>query len=275
MNIVIPMAGEGQRFIDVGYKVSKPAILTTSRRTGKNVPMVACAVMDLPGVLIEGGNVIFIERLFHRETGVENEIKKCYPKAAFMVADKLTEGQACTCLLAKKWIDNEEQLLIAGCDNGMVFDKDKFMDMTSQCDVLAFTYRHNQSVLKNPDAYGWVMADESTKKITDLSIKKAISNNPLEDYAIVATFWFKHGSDFVQAAEKMIIENDRINNEFYVDQVMKHCIELGLDTRVFEIDRYIGWGTPEDYEEYQATIRYWSEFTASKKFLAESNNNVY
>lgn len=67
----------------------------------------------------------------------------------------------------------------------------------------------------------------------------------------------------------MIAENDRINNEFYVDQVMKHCLELGMDVRVFEIERYIGWGTPKDYEEYQATIRYWKEFTDSQDLFRE------
>ena len=70
-----------------------------------------------------------------------------------------------------------------------------------------------------------------------------------------------------EAAEKMIAENDRINNEFYVDEVMKHCLELGMDVRVFEIERYIGWGTPNDYEQYEATIKYWREFTASEGFI--------
>ena len=48
---------------------------------------------------------------------------------------------------------------------------------------------------------------------------------------------------------------------------MKHCLELGMDARVFDIERYIGWGTPKDYEEYQATIRYWKEFTDSQGFI--------
>ena len=108
---------------------------------------------------------------------------------------------------------------------------------------------------------------EESVNISDIYIIKAISDTPMEDHAIVATFWFKHGKDFIRASEKMIAENDRINNEFYVDQVMKHCLELGMDARVFEIERYIGWGTPKDYEEYQATIRYWKEFTDSQGFI--------
>lgn len=268
MNIIIPMAGAGQRFADEGYKISKPAIPTIDRKTGKEYPMVVCATMDLPGVKVDGSNVTYIDRNFHKDNGVEGAIKEHFPDAKFITIDKLTEGQACTCLLAKDSINSEEELLIAGCDNGMVINQEKFEKMTQECDVLAFTYRHNQAVLKNPDAYGWMIVDnEETGKISDISIKKAISDTPMEDHAIVATFWFKHGKDFIRASEKMIAENDRINNEFYVDQVMKHCLELGMDARVFEIERYIGWGTPKDYEEYQATIRYWKEFTDSQGFI--------
>ena len=57
MNILIPMAGAGQRFVDAGYTVHKPAILTIDRRTGREIPMVVCATKDLPGVLQDGSNV--------------------------------------------------------------------------------------------------------------------------------------------------------------------------------------------------------------------------
>lgn len=268
MNIIIPMAGAGQRFRDEGYKISKPAIPTTDTRTGKDFPMVVCATKDLPGVKEDGSNVIYIDRSFHKADGVEDAIKEHFPKAKFITVEKLTEGQACTCLLAKDVINNEEPLLVAGCDNGMVIDQNKFDRMIKECDVLAFTYRHNQAVLDKPDAYGWMIVDdEESCKIAGISIKKAISDTPMENHAIVATFWFKRGSDFVKATEKMIAENDRVNNEFYVDQVMKHCLEIGLDARVFEIERYIGWGTPKDYEEYQATINYWKEYTDSVGFI--------
>ena len=107
-------------------------------------------------------------------------------------------------------------------------------------------------------------------EITGLSIKKAISDTPMNDHAIVATFWFKEGSIFVKSAEKMIQENDRINNEFYVDSVISHLLDLGYSAKVFEIDRYIGWGTPKDYEEYQNTIKYWKEFVKEdKNYLGE------
>lgn len=266
MNILIPMAGAGQRFADEGYQVHKPAIPTIDRRDGKEYPMVVCAVRDLPSVEQGGANVTFIDRTFHKRDGVECDILKYYPMASFITVEQLTEGQACTCLLAKEKIDQDEELLIAGCDNGMVMDDHRFWELTRECDVIVFTYRHNEGVLAKPDAHGWIKVDDGNK-ITGLSIKKAISDTPMEDHAIVAAFWFKHGSDFVRASEKMISENDRVNGEFYVDEVVRHAMEYGLDARVFEVDRYIGWGTPKDYEEYMATIRYWEGFVNSSRFL--------
>lgn len=268
MNIIIPMAGAGQRFADEGYKIHKPAIPTIDRRTGLEFPMVVCATMDLPNVLENGSNITYIDRTFHKNDGVEEEILKHYSKANFITIEDLTEGQASTCMLAKEKINNDEELLIAGCDNGMVMNNDKFNDLCNKCDVIVFTYRNNEAVLAKPDAYGWVKVDKNNK-IIGLSIKKAISDTPMNDHAIVATFWFKKGCMFVEATEKMISENDRVNGEFYVDQTIKHILDLGYDARVFEIDRYIGWGTPKDYEEYTNTIKYWREFICSKGFLGE------
>lgn len=143
MNIVIPMAGAGQRFVDGGYKTHKPSIPTIDRKTGTELPMVVCATIDLPNVLPDGSNVTYIDRVFHKNDGVEAEILKHYPKAEFITVENLTEGQACTCLLAKDKINNDEELLIAGCDNGMIMNNDKFNDLCKDCDVIVFTYRGN------------------------------------------------------------------------------------------------------------------------------------
>ncbi len=264
MNILIPMAGNGSRFSDAGYTVSKPAIPTYDKRTGKKLPMVVCATLDLPGVAMNGSNVIYVDRDFHKSDGTEERIRECFQDVRFITVDHLTEGQACTCMLAEEYINNSEELLIAGCDNGMEINTDKFIELCDQTDVIVFTYRHNKAVLNDPDAYGWMKVDEDNC-IIGVSIKKALSDTPMEDHAVVATFWFKRGSIFVEATNKMVAENDRIRNEFYVDQVVKHVLELGYKAKVFEIDRYIGWGTPEDYELYQKTFEYWNGFYRLEK----------
>lgn len=257
--ILIPMAGAGQRFADAGYKVHKPAIMTIDRETGEEKPMVVCATKDLPGVDSDGSNVIYVDRTFHKTDGVEDVICEHFPKATFITIDHLTEGQACTCMLAEELLDPEEPLLIAGCDNGMDINIEAFEELMKDCDCIVFTYRHNEAVLANPNAYGWMITDEDGN-ITGTSIKKAISDTPMEDPAVVATFWFKKAKVFLEATRKMIAENDRINQEFYVDQTAKHVLDLGYKAKIFDIDRYVGWGTPADYEAYQKTYQYFKEF---------------
>ncbi|MDD6810668.1 MAG: NTP transferase domain-containing protein [Lachnospiraceae bacterium] len=257
--ILIPMAGAGQRFADAGYQVHKPAIMTIDRETGEEKPMVVCATKDLPGVASDGSNVIYVDRTFHKTDGVEDTIHKYYPKATFITVDHLTEGQACTCMLAEEMLDPEEPLLIAGCDNGMDIDTEAFETLTKDCDCIVFTYRHNEAVLANPNAYGWMITDEEGN-ITGTSIKRAISDTPMEDPAVVATFWFRKAKVFLEATKKMIAENDRINGEFYVDQTAKHVLDLGYKAKIFDIERYVGWGTPADYEAYQKTWQYFKEF---------------
>lgn len=267
--ILIPMAGAGQRFADAGYTVHKPAIMTVDRTTGQEKPMVVCATKDLPGVAADGSNVIYVDRNFHQTDGVEDAIRAWYPQASFITVDHLTEGQACTCMLAEPYLDPEQPLLIAGCDNGMDIDRDAFDALTKECDCIVFTYRHNEAVLANPNAYGWMIAD-ADGNITGTSIKKAISDRPMEDPAVVATFWFRRAAVFIEATKKMIAENDRINGEFYVDQTVKHVLDLGYRAKIFDIDRYVGWGTPADYEGYQKTWNYFKAFLGDKNIFGEA-----
>jgi len=265
-SILIPMAGAGQRFTDAGYTVHKPAIQTFDRHDGTSKPMVVCATRDLPGVAGDGSNVIYVDRTFHKKDGVEDAIKAYYKKARFITIDHLTEGQACTCMLAQPYLNPEKPLLIAGCDNGMDIDREAFEQTKQECDCIVFTYRHNEAVLQNPNAYGWMITD-GEGNITGTSIKKAISDTPMEDPAVVATFWFKKAKVFLEATEKMIRENDRINGEFYVDQTVKHVLDLGYRAKIFDIDRYVGWGTPADFEGYQNTYAYFQGFLKERHGL--------
>lgn len=261
MNILIPMAGAGRRFFKSGYKKNKAVIPTIDRRTGIEKPMVICAVSDLPSVHSETTKIIFVDRDFHKSAGVEEEIYKYFQNSLFITVDHLTEGQACTCLLAKDLINNDDELLISACDNGIVFDENKYDTLKQEADVIAFTFTHNESSVNNPNAYGWVIVDnDNDMNCKGCSVKKAISENPENDHAIIATFWYRHGSDFVRAAEQMIEANDRINKEFYIDTVLNYNVSNGCRVKAFDVDKYIGWGTPNDYENYQNTIKYWTDF---------------
>lgn len=253
------MAGEGSRFKNEGYKTSKPLIPTTLLSTGEKVPMVIAASLSLPH--IDTSKVIYLLRSEHIKEGADQLISKHIKNPCFIEVKKLTDGQASTCLLAKDLVDLDKELFIAGCDNGMIFNLEKFLKLKDTCDIIVFTFRNHDQVLANPEAYGWVETIESESDIAkSVSVKKSISQKPMQDHAITSSFWFRRGRDFLECTEEMIACNDRINNEFYMDQVVKYALKNKLDVRVFEIDKYLGWGTPLDHQDYENSIKYWKGF---------------
>lgn len=252
MITLIPMAGEGSRFKAEGYTTPKPLIPVLGK------PMVVQAAESLP----VADDYIFICRAFHiSEYGIDQHLKAHYPEAKIITVDALTEGQASTCLLAKDLINNDQALAIGASDNGMQYDMAAFEAATKDADCLVFTFRNNVTVVPKPQQYGWVAVDQ-TGKATKVSVKVPISDNPIRDHAVVGAFWFRKGSLFVEAAEKMIARNRRVNNEFYVDECINELIEAGYNVRAFEVDKYVCWGTPNDLR----TFEYWEHFFRSENF---------
>ena len=262
LTLLVPMAGEGLRFKREGYKLPKPLVDISGK------PMVVRAVNDLP----QANKHIFLCNKDHIEQyKIDKTLKDNYPNTKIVKVDKLTEGQACTCLLAEEDVDMNKPLLISACDNGILSDMNKFINLVSnpKIDALIITFRNNYIVKRNPKAYGWVKIDKN-EKVVKVSCKMSISNNPLNDHAIVGSFYFKKAKYFFEGAKQMIKKNIRVNNEFYVDSVMNELIKNGLNIKIFEVDKYICWGSPSDLKTY----KYWQEYfnkiiTPYKKELDE------
>jgi len=234
------MAGEGQRFIDAGYKIPKPLINING------LPMVVRAAKSLPPADLW----IFICREDHiKNFGIDRELLKYFSDAIILSVDHLTEGQASTCLLAREYYHPDDQLTIGACDNSMSYDLQEFDHLIEKNDALIWIFRNNPAVLKNPKMYGWVSVNESGKA-TGVSCKEPISDDPIKDHAVVGTFSFKKAGYFLECADEMIRKSRKINNEYYLDVVLDECITNGHNVIPFEIDNYIGWGTATDLEEY-------------------------
>jgi len=246
MIALIPMAGAGSRFTEAGYAIPKPLLPMLGK------PMVVKAAEALP----ESDQYIFIVRDYQiADYQIDQHLKTHFPGCSIKVLDHLTEGQAVTCLQAKTEIDNNQPLCIGASDNGMIYDRGAFEAACMDADALIFTFRNNPAVLAKPTAYGWVRTS-AANVVEQVSVKVPISQKPMNDHAVVGTFWFREGRMFAEAAEHMISRNKRINNEFYVDECMNDLMELGYKVKVFEIEHYVCWGTPADYE----TFRYWEGF---------------
>jgi bifunctional N-acetylglucosamine-1-phosphate-uridyltransferase/glucosamine-1-phosphate-acetyltransferase GlmU-like protein len=245
---LIPLAGHGSRFTKAGYKDPKPLINISGK------PMIIQAAKSLPN----SENHIFVTLKDHLENyPLEKTLKNEYPDSKVIAINEVTKGQAITCSLGLKDSDMNTSLLIAATDNGMIYNKKKYQKLIEDenVDAIVFTFRHHVSSKNNPHMYGWVKTDKN-QNAKGVSVKLPISDNPYDDHAIVGTFYFKKLAYFNQALKSLLDKDIKVNGEYYVDSLIGEIIELGLNVKVFEIEDYIGWGTPDDYK----TFVYWQSF---------------
>ncbi|MEK3911516.1 sugar phosphate nucleotidyltransferase [Paenibacillus sp. FSL H7-0331] len=245
---LIPLAGAGSRFAKENYQEPKPLIQVSGK------PMIIQATETLPSA----DNYIFVCLKEHLEKyPLEEELKKQYPKCKIVVADHLTDGQARTCELGLNEIDLQVPLLIGACDNGMVWDIEKYESLLidSNVDAIVFSFRHHISSQLNPQMYGWIKVGNEDF-VESVSVKKPISDDPFNDHAVVGSFYFKKAQYFAEAIQRLFDQNIRVNGEFYVDSCINELIRMGLKVKVFELEEYVCWGTPNDLKTYE----YWQSF---------------
>lgn len=238
INIVVPMAGAGSRFVEAGYSVPKPFIDVVGATMIERV---------LDNVVMPGARYILIANREHYSKQSE-DVKRITRRylVEWLTVDKLTEGAACTVLLARDVINNVTPLLMANSDQlvgialaDYVADSD---DRGLDGSILTFCSDHPKW------SYAAVNEDGI---VTSVREKQVISR-----YATVGIYYYARGADFVRAADEMIAANDRYNNEFYTAPAYNYAIASGKKFGIYGIEesQMHGLGTPEDLETYLAYL---------------------
>jgi NDP-sugar pyrophosphorylase family protein len=255
LQIVVPMAGSGRRFADAGYKLPKPLLPVAG------VPMVVQAVRDLP----PAGKIVFVCHPDHvAQHQIDRVLAGYFPQSQVVLTPGLTEGQACSVRLAAPSLDMNEPVLVAACDNSHFYDRRQFETLTreSGLDAVIWTYRRDPRVLVRPEWYGWVRTT-AAGEVLSVSCKRPISENPIADHVISGCFWFRSAGLMIDGIDALVAANQRVNNEFYLDSVPNVLISQGRRVKVFEVQKYVGWGTPDDFEDFRRWQQYFTRLQAA------------
>ncbi len=237
INIVVPMAGRGSRFANAGYELPKPLIDVGGR------PMIDIVIDNIKAKLEH--RFIFLCLQEHLDKyDLEVHLKNKCPNCIVVPVKHVTEGAACTVLLAEKYIDNEDSLMIANSDQYVEgCNIDKYINSIGNADGLIMTMKAN-------DAKWSFIKYDNNKNVFLVKEKEVIS-----DEATVGIYNFAHGSDFVLYAKRMIEQNIRVNGEFYVAPVYNMFIEDGKKIVFYNVGNVesgmYGLGTPKDLELFK------------------------
>ena len=227
MNVLIPMAGAGSRFASAGYTFPKPLIEVNGK------PMIQVVTENLN---VEAHFIYIVQKEHYEKYNLKQLLSLISPGCDIVQVDGLTEGAACTTLLAKELINSDEPLLMA--------NSDQFVEWNSNESLYAFTADGVDGGIVTFRATHpkWSFA----KLGEDGFVTEVAEKNPISDIATVGIYYWKKGSDYVKYAEQMIEKNVRTNGEFYVCPVFNEAIGDGKKIRVKNIDKMWGIGTPED-----------------------------
>lgn len=264
LNIVIPMAGEGSRFKKAGYTVPKPFIPIGG------VPMIRHVIRNVTPV--ESHKFILIARHEHREY-LDKVIKTIPSPVEIVWLSEPTEGAACTVLKASQHFEKFSPLLIVNSDQlvrwnegrkvtkvnhnsspeGLFFkEQNDVQDLINDCRQKGASCSIATFNADNPKwSYARVERNQfGVEIVKEVAEKKVISNQ-----ATVGVYYWGSATWFVNCAEEMIENNERVNNEFYVCPVFNVHIRRTVFSPIitYPVAEMIGLGTPEDFEHYLRT----------------------
>ena len=234
INVVIPMAGLGSRFSNAGYEIPKPFIDVAGK------PMIERVLDNLTAPEVKFTLLARDEHISDYSHHVTS-IKQKY-NAEFFPISNLTQGPACTVLLARKLISDDTPLVIANSDQIIDIDFNHFIQ-----DARARNLDGSIITFKSKDPK-WSFAKLNKHSfVTEVQEK-----NPISDHATVGIYYFKMGYDFIEGAIDMMLEQDTVNREYYTCPVYNYLIRKKSIVGVYEItvNQMNGIGTPKDLCAY-------------------------
>ena len=228
IKLIMPMAGEGNRFKEKGYDIPKPLVPV------KGIPMFQYTEQQI--------GIDFDERIFivRKDHNITDTIKDLYSNATVIELDELTEGTACTLYKAKELFAEGDSVFVSNCDQSVEWDSNKVRTIIDNgIDGLIATFECPD---RNPK---WSFAKTVADKVVEVAEKKAIS-----DRATVGYYYWRDAGQMFRNIDQMIEANDRVNNEFYTCPVYNYTIKEGSNVCAFDVVSMQGIGTPEDLESY-------------------------
>tara|TARA_Y100000310_G_C20496528_1_gene721818 strand:+ start:200 stop:970 length:771 start_codon:yes stop_codon:yes gene_type:complete len=231
INIIVPMAGKGERFLNAGYKTPKPLLKIGEKTIIEHI----INTMRMPNA-----QFIFIVRQDHcDEHQLDQRLLEIEPNAKILKINQITEGAICTVLLAKEHFDDDNPVIIKDCDQIISWNPLHFLD---------FVERNNAdgaiiNIHTDRPNYSFSRID-SKGRIIETAEKTVISN-----HGSVGIYHFSKGKDLIRYAQQMIDRNLRVNNEFYTCPVYNQFIQDFKLILHYPVAEMFQLGTPEEFYE--------------------------
>jgi len=251
MQIIIPMAGQGARFLEKGYQDIKPLIKVGDK------PMIEYIIRMFPGET----NFLFICSQAHLDnTNLRKTLNHIMPEGRVIGISPHKRGPVWSVLEAMTYINDEEPAIVNYCDFNCIWDYENFKRtvISNDCYGAIACYRGFHPHLLGPNRYASCRVDKSNY-LQEIREKYSFSENKMDSYQSSGTYYFKRGDLIKKYFQALIDQDINVNQEYYVSLVYNLMTKDNLKTYIYEIDKFCQWGTPQDLEEFLYWLGYFKK----------------
>lgn len=239
LHIIMPMAGEGNRFKKEGWIVPKPLIQLNGQ------PLFKHAISSVSADDINLKYSFIVRKEHIDEYKIDQTIKTYVPDANIFSVEKTTRGAVETCLIAESVIADSDAVIVMDCD--LEFRSDSFMKIIRE--ILQQPYSEVScgalvSFESNNPRYSYAELDKNGLVIRTAE-KEVISN-----HALCGAYFFSTGKRFKQIAHQLLEEPVFTKPEYYISLLYNYLIADGETVRLAQLDEYFSYGTPEELKNY-------------------------
>ena len=250
IQLVIPMTGVGQRFINRGYSDIKPLI-----QTGIG-SMLAGVLRNFQSIT---SPICIVSDSHPQKSRLKDEIIRLRPQARIVEIEAHKKGPSFAVWCAKEYLDLELPTIVNYCDFSGIWSEDKLIKNLTEQDGLILTYQGFHPHRFRSNAYAYVKKDINDI-VTEVQEKSSFTNDPSKEEASSGTYGFKTARIMLSAIQTQLDQNISHNEEFYTSLTYIPMIRDGLEVKTMLIDKFFQWGTPDDLEDFI----FWSELAAKK-----------
>ena len=239
LHIIMPMAGEGSRFLKAGWTTPKPLI----QLHGKELFLRAIESISIKNVQMKYS---FIVRQEHIDKyGIDKGIKSILPDANIFSVTKTTRGAVETCLMAECAIDDEDGVIVMDCD--LEFRSWKFIEI-----IRGILSQPAEAV--NGGALVGFESDQPKYSYAELGsdglVKRTAEKEVISNHALCGAYFFSTGRRFKEIAHRLLNEPEFMKPEYYVSLLYNYLLADGEKVQLATMEEYHSYGTPEELKQY-------------------------
>lgn len=237
IQLVIPAAGAGSRFREVGITTPKPLIPISG------IPMIIWVITNFK-LCKEDKLIIVCQESDNLKTNLKDFLHLVPCEIEYVEISGLTDGPATTVSMSSDSLDLEKPVIIANSDQYVSEGLDEFLDLVRES-------RHVGTILTmeaSGNKWSYVGRDGSG------TINEVVEKQEISSEATVGIYAWANAKIMMDGIAYLKSINLRVNNEFYLaptyGYLVKNKMSIGTVSVGTHGEAVHGLGTPSDLDQF-------------------------